>query len=115
MTDNQSIKEIKQYLFEQFNLTEEQIKSMLPGFISTLVSHMQNLENALVENNPTTMGRAAHTIKGAFLNLGLDECAQTASLIEEKGKAGDMTTDFKKLVNDLWGCLGPVISPSQPE
>jgi len=115
MTDDQSIKHIKIYLFEQFNLTEEQIESMLPGFIATLASHMQNLENALVENNPATMGRAAHTIKGAFLNLGLEECAQTASLIEEKGKAGDMTTDFKKLVNDLRCCLDPVITPLQPE
>ncbi|OEU51381.1 MAG: hypothetical protein BA862_06670 [Desulfobulbaceae bacterium S3730MH12] len=115
MTNGQSIKQIKQYLFEQFSLTEEQIETMLPGFISTLVSHMQNLENALVENNPTTMGRAAHTIKGAFLNLGLEECAQTASLIEEKGKAGDMTTDFQKLINDLRCCLDPVISPLQPE
>jgi len=82
---------------------------MLPGFIETLAGHLQNLENRLVENDPSTIGKAAHTIKGALLNLGMEECAQLASLIEQKGKAGSVSMDFKKLIADLRICLAPVI------
>ncbi len=97
----QKIQNIKTYLKEQFNLPAEQIETLLPSFIATLGSHMQNLENALAENNPTTIGRVGHTIKGAFLNLGLEDCANIALCIEERGKAGDHNTNYKQLVEDL--------------
>ena len=101
MAVNESIRGIKNYLAEQFHLKEEQIESMLPGFISTLATHLQKLESAVDGNNPFEIGRAAHTLKGALLNLGLEECAKTALFIEEKGKTGESSTDFKKLVDDL--------------
>ncbi len=41
------------------------------------------------------------TIKGAFLNLGLDECAAIALKIEEGGKAGDATVDYEGLILQL--------------
>jgi len=109
MTDQQSIRKIRIYLLSRFDLTEEQIESMLPGFIETLATHLQNLENRLAENDPVKIGKAAHTFKGALLNLGMEECAQIASLIEEKGKTESTSTDFQKLVDDLRVCLAPVI------
>jgi len=110
MTGNTTISKIKNHLAEQFNLTDEQIESMLPGFIVTLITHMQNLEDALVEDNPETMGRAAHTLKGALLNLGMDECAKIALLIEEGGQGEGGSTDYNKLVDDLRLGLAPIIS-----
>ncbi|MCK5516170.1 MAG: Hpt domain-containing protein, partial [Desulfobulbaceae bacterium] len=101
MTDNKSIKKVEIYLSEQFHLSEEQIESLLPGFVATLAGHMQNLEAALTGNSMVTIGKSAHTLKGALLNLGLEECAKTALLIEEGAKAGDDTANFKKLVDDL--------------
>lgn len=97
----QNIQHIKTYLSEQFNLPDEQVEMLLPSFIATLGTHMQNLESALAENNPTTIGEVGHTIKGAFLNLGLQDCASIALQIEEGGKAGDHTTNYKKLVEEL--------------
>lgn len=83
---------------------------MLPGFIETLATHLQNLENRLAENDLVKIGKTAHTFKGALLNLGMEDCAQIASLIEEQGKAGSVSTNFHKLVADLRVCLAPVIS-----
>lgn len=109
MTNQHSIKKIEIYLLTRFDLTEEQVESMLPGFIETLAAHLQNLENRLAEKDPVKIGKAAHTFKGALLNLGMEDCAQIARLIEEKGKAGLVSTDFQKLVDDLRVCLAPVI------
>ena len=95
------IQHIKAYLTEQFNLPGEQIDMLLPSFIATLGTHMQNLERALHENNPASIGKVGHTIKGAFLNLGLKDCADIALSIEEMGKAGDHAADYKQLVEDL--------------
>ncbi len=97
----QKIQRIKTYLTEQFNLTPEQIEMMMPSFIATLGMHMQNLESALEENNPVSIGKVGHTIKGAFLNLGLEDCASIALRIEEIGKAGDHTANLRELVENL--------------
>jgi len=105
----QKLQHIKSHLAERFNLPAEQIETMLPSFVMTLSDHMQSLEEALEENNPVTLGRIGHTIKGAFLNLGLDDCAQIALQIEERGKAGDHTTNYRQLVDDLREKLTPVI------
>ncbi len=103
-----SVERIKTHLAEHFHLAEEQIEIMLPTFISTLENHMKNLEDALKENNPDHISRAGHKIKGAFLNLGLKECAQLAFDIEEKGKVGDNTTDFSRLIHELRAKVEPV-------
>ena len=70
---------------------------------------MQNLEEALKENNPASIGEVGHTIKGAFLNLGLEDCASIALQIEKQGKAGDHTTNYRKLVEDLRLKINPIL------
>jgi histidine phosphotransfer protein HptB len=101
--------QIKTYLAENFNLPAEQIEMLLPSFIATLKTHMENLENALQENNPASLGALGHTIKGAFLNLGLNDCASIALHIEERGKAGDHTADYKRLVEELRRNINPFL------
>jgi histidine phosphotransfer protein HptB len=97
----QKIEHIKIYLTEQFSLTAEQVEMMLPSFIATLGTHMQNLETALEEDNPASIGKVGHTIKGAFLNLGLEDCARIALQIEKMGKSGNHAASLKHLVEDL--------------
>ena len=101
MTSQQYISQIKLYLFNQFSLSEEQVLEMLPSFITTLSGHMANLEKALANGNLEVLGKTGHTIKGAFLNLGLADCAEIALQIEHRGKEGDMSTDYSRLVADL--------------
>lgn len=104
MNDNirhPSVQTIREYLAKQYNLPAEQIESMLPSFLSTLKDHMERLDKALMEQDSLLAGKAAHTIKGAFLNLGLTECAELARAIEQAGKSGkkveDLTTNVEKL------------------
>jgi len=95
------IQTIKDHLESKFKLPEEQIESMVPSFIDALKDHMENLEAALVDTNLELLGKTGHTIKGAFLNLGLDECAEIASKIEKGGRAGDATENYEALVRQL--------------
>jgi HPt (histidine-containing phosphotransfer) domain-containing protein len=101
--------DIKKHLLAQFHLPEEQIESMMPSFLSTLGAHMETLEDALKEQDLTQLGRAGHTIKGAFLNLGLEECAQIALDIEFSGKAGDKRVDYRAKIDSLHKHLEPVL------
>lgn len=98
---SQYIDQIKTYLNNQFNLGDEQVAEMLPSFISTLASHMTNLETAFESGDLGILGKSAHTIKGAFLNLGLNDCAEIALQIERRGKAGDQSADFAHMVTSL--------------
>ncbi len=110
MSTQLRIDQIKLYLCDQFQLSPEQVGEMLPIFIVTLSSHMQNMERLLRENDLMALGKAGHTMKGALLNLGLSDCAQLAMQIEEKGKAGDPYTDYAALVADLRNKLAPLFS-----
>jgi histidine phosphotransfer protein HptB len=101
MTSQQYINQIKSYLFNQFSLSEEQVSEMLPSFITTLSGHMASLEKAFASGNLEVLGKTGHTIKGAFLNLGLADCAEIALQIERRGKEGDMSADYARLVADL--------------
>lgn len=104
-----SVENIRLHLTQQFNLPLEQIDMLLPSFIATLGTHMSNLENALAEKNPVLLGKVGHTIKGAFLNLGLHDCAQIALVIEEKGGHGGNIAEFGKLIEDLRLLIRPVL------
>ena len=108
MVQRPSIERIRTYLIEQFSLSEDQIEMMLPSFLAALDSHMRNLEAALEKNNPLLIGKAGHTLKGAFLNLGLGECATVALRIEERGKQGDTTIDYRGLMDDLRSRISPL-------
>jgi HPt (histidine-containing phosphotransfer) domain-containing protein len=104
-----SIAKIRLHLAEQFNLPKERIGSMLPSFIATLESHMGNLEKSLLEDDHVLIGKAGHTIKGAFLNLGLHDCAELALAIEEKGRVGATYQEFKKSIEELRALLQPIL------
>ena len=96
-----SVQTIREYLARQYHLPAEQIESMLPSFLSTLRDHMDRLDKALMDNDSLQAGKAAHTIKGAFLNLGLDECAELARIIEQSGKSAEKIEDLAPNVEKL--------------
>ena len=47
MSAQQRIHQIKTHLCTQFQLSSEQVGEMLPGFITTLATHLQNMERVL--------------------------------------------------------------------
>jgi histidine phosphotransfer protein HptB len=109
MTSLQYIDQIKSYLSRQFSLGEAQVSEMLPSFILTLSTHMTNLEKALASGDLEVLGKSGHTIKGAFLNLGLTDCAEIALQIERSCREGDLSTNYARLVADLRGKIDVII------
>jgi len=89
------------YLSERFNFPEEQVVVMLPEFMSTLSSHMQSLEEANKEKKLADLAKAGHTLKGAFLGLGLSECAEIAMNLEKSARSSDDSVDYSALVANL--------------
>ncbi|MGW8195334.1 MAG: Hpt domain-containing protein [Desulforhopalus sp.] len=105
-----SIRAIRRYLKEQYKFPDEQIDTMLPSFLATLVGHMDFLGKAMAEKSSAEVGKAAHTIKGAFLNLGLHDCADLAKQIEEKGKEGQSKDALAPLVAQLQAKITPLLA-----
>ena len=86
--------DIKNHLMTKFNLSQSQIEQMLPGFIDTLKEHLEKVSAAVVGGDGMALGRAAHAMKGALLNLGLDEAAGMAFLLEENARNGKRTAEY---------------------
>ncbi len=100
---------IRQHLINLLQLPEEQIDVLFSSFLAALAGHLQALEKSVASDDPVSIARAAHTIKGALLNLGLAEFADIALVIEKKGRAGDKTTDYAQLVSRLKKKITPII------
>jgi HPt (histidine-containing phosphotransfer) domain-containing protein len=92
---------IREHMKSSYLLSDDKIAEILPGFLATLKKHMDNLEKKLGQGEPAELGVAGHTIKGALLNLGLFELADTAHVIEQRGKLLDTDTDYFTLVDYL--------------
>ncbi|WP_136798264.1 MULTISPECIES: Hpt domain-containing protein [Desulfosediminicola] len=105
----QRLDQIRNHLSGKFQLPREQIDQMLPEFVKTLGSHMEKLQQALAAGDLALLGSSAHTIKGAFLNLGLDDCVELAKEVEVQGKALNEDTDYAQLVEELRDRLGELI------
>lgn len=95
------LEQVKCHIREHFQLEEDKVDAMMPAFLTTLQNHMQNLENALEVNDPVTLGRLGHAMKGALLNLGLDDMADIAHAIENEGKSENGDADFTGMVTLL--------------
>lgn len=101
---------IKEYLGKQFDLPEDQVELMLPEFKKTLSSHFNHLERVNSQDNLEDLQKAAHTIKGAFLNLGLADCAELALKIEGAAAKRDTSRDYSALINDIGDIVHSIVN-----
>ena len=92
---------IAAFLCDYYKLPDEKVADMLPAFLDVLQNHMMNMEKSVKDGDIQTIGRAGHTLKGALMNLGLDDFAEIAQAIEREGKAGKCNVDFSDLVGRL--------------
>ena len=77
------LQRMKEHLKKAYLLSDAKAATMLPVFIAALQSHVDQL-TALAENGDIQqLGRAGHAIKGALLNVGLTDLAQTAHALEK--------------------------------
>ena len=101
MTDVEYKRSIRDHLLRAYMLSDEKIAIFLPRFLTTLKTHLNNLQQPLQTENLEELSKAAHTLKGALLNLGLKELADIAYHIELQSRAGDETTDYSALFERL--------------
>ncbi len=74
---------------------------MIPVFVNTLRSHVDRLAELAAGGDLQQLSRASHAVKGALLNMGLAELAQTAYCIEKQCRTGDVTFDYVARVTEL--------------
>jgi HPt (histidine-containing phosphotransfer) domain-containing protein len=92
---------IQQHLKTAYLLNEEKTAAMIPVFVNTLRSHVERLAELATHGDLQQLGQASHAVKGALLNMGLAELAQTAYSIEKQCRAGDSTFDYLARVTEL--------------
>jgi HPt (histidine-containing phosphotransfer) domain-containing protein len=109
MTDNQHIlDQIRTHLHQAYNLDADRIKALLPGFLSALSGYVDEMEAALANNNQDELVRSAHRIKGALVNLGLQDLAGRALILEQCARSPDtsakdpeMTSQAAELAREI--------------
>lgn len=101
MTGDEYIQSISDHLHNAYMLDDEKIKNILPRFLDTLTTHLDNMHSPLEANDLPELGKAGHTLKGALLNLGLLNLADIAYSIEKQCNAGDETADYQAMVQQL--------------
>jgi len=92
---------IREHMKTSYLLKDDKINAILPRFFASLESHLHTLEEMEAAGDLSGLGVAGHKVKGALLNLGLFELADTASTIEQQGKQLDPDTDYSSLIAHL--------------
>ena len=93
--------QIRDHLARAYMLSDDKIDIFLPNFLTTLQTHLDNLQRPVEAENLEELSRAAHTLKGALLNLGLKELADVAYQMELQSKAGDRSSDYQSWARQL--------------
>ncbi len=81
-----TIQQIEKYLQDATGLTTAQIERLLLAARISITDNLAKTREALEKKEYTTMGEAAHTLKGTLLQCGLPELAAKAKTIEHGGK-----------------------------
>ncbi len=100
--------QIRGHFADSFQLTENQVNSLIFSSAMTISENIESIEHALQQGNYTEVTKIAHTIKGTLLNLGLNELAGKALELESASRAGasDCKTLNRELKDALQGLLG---------
>jgi HPt (histidine-containing phosphotransfer) domain-containing protein len=77
-------------LASNLGLEENEYFEMLDLFVEVSLSDINRLEAGLKEANSEGVLEAAHSIKGAAINLGLKEFADLAMAVEMKARDKDL-------------------------
>jgi len=101
MEKNEYREIIRAHLKEAYSLTDEKVDEVLPRFLTMLAEHLAKLKEIASRRDLTTLCRTGHSLKGALLNLGLEELAAEAYKIENLCKNEQETIDRLRMVQEL--------------
>ena len=77
------------YLKAELGLDDEQVQGFLKTLSVPLKTTLEAVNKACEAKNLTAIVETAHSLKGALLNLGLNELADLASRIEATAATGE--------------------------
>ena len=101
MQQSEYHEKIKKHLHSAYLLSDDKIENVLPRFIASLQTLMDNLERVFQTEEGDSLSKAGHALKGALLNLGLNELAEKAFTIEKQGHDLGEKTEIAALISEL--------------
>ena len=75
---------LRQHVMEQFELEPVDAEEVLTAYAASLKENLGNLVQLMEQGNGVEAGRQAHALKGGLLNLGLDQLAGIALILEKE-------------------------------
>ncbi|MDH4206148.1 MAG: Hpt domain-containing protein [Desulfobacteraceae bacterium] len=76
-------------------LEEDEYLELVELFIETSKSDLKNLQSAINNKNMEMIAGIAHSLKGAAMNLGLDDFIELAKTIEKTARDGELEETVK--------------------
>ena len=73
-------------LAKELGLEEEEFLELVRLFAEVSTDDLARLESSLRMGNSEQVREAAHSIKGAALNLGLNDISEIARIVEDKAR-----------------------------
>jgi HPt (histidine-containing phosphotransfer) domain-containing protein len=80
---------------EKLGLEEDEYLELVELFIETSKSDLKNLQSAINNKNIEMIAGIAHSLKGAAMNLGLDDFLELAEIIENTACNGELEETAK--------------------
>lgn len=71
-------------------LEEDEYLELVELFIETSKSDLKHLQSAINNKNIEMIAGIAHSLKGAAMNLGLDDFLELATTIEKTARDGEL-------------------------
>ncbi len=99
------LKEVRRFLLDKVRLEKSKITPLLDLFCQNHKITLADLKKSQKNNDLKLLCRTAHTIKGAILNLGMEDMAEIALEIERESKKGSQI-DYAVLIQKLEDGLG---------
>ncbi len=93
------------FALEQSGDDEEILAELLDLFKESSAEDLTRIKDGIKENDPETLGNAAHSIKGASASLGIEGIRIVAYEMEKAGRDGDLDKAIGFLV-DLESLIG---------
>jgi len=79
----------------KLGLEEEEYLELVELFIETSKSDLKNLHSAINNKDMEMIDEIAHSLKGAAMNLGLDDFLELAKTIEKTSRDGELEETAK--------------------
>ncbi len=87
---------------------DQELKELIPGFMTVTQKEIRSMEEAVVEGNYEMIRRLGHRIKGAALCYCFEQMAEIAHDVEKAGQEKQPLDDIWKLANRLYGYMEQV-------